>query len=70
MLKFVLKCYSWVGIFLFHLPWLDHLESLPSVSSPALVGIVPKMILPPYCYCIYQFFNVYFNSNFSLIVRT
>lgn len=69
MLKFILKCYSWVGIFLFLLPWLEHLEALPPVSSPALVGIVPKIILPSYCYCIYQSFNVCFNSIFSLIVR-
>lgn len=69
VLKFILKCYSWVGIFLFLLPWLEHLEALPSVLSPALVGIVPKMISPPHCYCTYQSFIVYFNSNFSLIVR-
>lgn len=58
-----------MGIFLFLLPWLEHLEALPPVSSPALVGIVPKIISPPYCYCIYQSFNVCFNSIFSLIVR-
>lgn len=69
MLKFILKCYSCVGISLFLLPWLEHLEALPSVSSPSLEGFVPKMILPPYCYCVYQSFNVCFNSNFSLIVR-
>lgn len=42
MLKFILKCCSYVGISLFVLFSLERLEALPIVSSPALMINVSK----------------------------